>query len=88
MPDTNVTDLVYQQQNRTFTLSFELQKVFPKPVCKVIINVSLQSDLKRTGVFCADLTSLRLLLIYLGCWDLMVGFAYPYRASGIILDFW
>ncbi|VDI08321.1 Hypothetical predicted protein [Mytilus galloprovincialis] len=38
MPDTNVTDLVYQQQNRTFTLSFELQKVFPKPVCKVIIN--------------------------------------------------
>lgn len=45
MPDTNVTDLVYQHKNGKFILRFELQKVFPKPECKVIINVSIQSDL-------------------------------------------
>ncbi|XP_063418424.1 uncharacterized protein LOC134701222 [Mytilus trossulus] len=43
LPDRNATDLVYQHQNGTFILSLELQKVFPKPVCKVIINGATKS---------------------------------------------
>ncbi|CAC5363502.1 unnamed protein product [Mytilus coruscus] len=38
MPERNASDIVYQHQNGTFRLSFELQKVFPKPVCKVFTN--------------------------------------------------
>ncbi|CAG2207608.1 unnamed protein product [Mytilus edulis] len=38
MPDKNAVHFDYKQQNGTFILSFELHKVFPKPVCNVIIN--------------------------------------------------
>ncbi|CAC5383198.1 unnamed protein product [Mytilus coruscus] len=38
MPDRNATNISYEQQNGTFRLSFELQKVYPKPFCMVISN--------------------------------------------------
>lgn len=41
MPEKNVTNLSYQQINGNYTLRFEIQKVYPKPSCKVISNVSV-----------------------------------------------
>lgn len=38
MPNRNATNFIYERQNGTFRLSFELQKVYPKPVCMVISN--------------------------------------------------
>ncbi|XP_063418422.1 uncharacterized protein LOC134701220 [Mytilus trossulus] len=43
MPDINATNLIYEQQNGTYRLSFELHKVYPKPVCMVISNGAIQN---------------------------------------------
>lgn len=38
MPERNVTNPSYKQINGNYTLRFEIQKVYPKPSCKVISN--------------------------------------------------
>ncbi|OPL21637.1 hypothetical protein AM593_09789, partial [Mytilus galloprovincialis] len=43
MPYKNATNLIYEQQHGTYRLSFELEKVYPKPVCMVIINGALRN---------------------------------------------